>query len=82
MQANCNREGFNNKVNNVHAAIRIGILGNEQNDCGTPDSRVGFGGGSNVCGIDPNMAVGSAAGCGGDAGDKSMKATFGWIQVR
>ena len=82
LQPNCNREGFNNTVASSWAAVRIGIIANEQNNCGTPDSRIGFGGGGNVCGMDANTSVGNGAGCGGDAGNKNLKANFGWILVR
>ncbi|HAN30682.1 MAG TPA: hypothetical protein DCQ06_03710, partial [Myxococcales bacterium] len=83
LQKNCNREGFNNRTNlSNHAGIRIGILGNEQSDCSTPDSRIGFGARGDVGGIDKNMPVGSAASYGGDNGNKSVKADFGWIFVR
>ena len=52
----CNREGFN--VVGGHSDMgkaRIGILGNNENDCYTCDSRIGFGTGglhedSNTCG--------------------------------
>ncbi|XP_028416366.1 uncharacterized skeletal organic matrix protein 5-like [Dendronephthya gigantea] len=44
LQRNCNREGFNvNLRPDHHARIRLGIVGNEQNDCKTPDSFVGLG---------------------------------------
>ena len=57
---------------------RIGILSNNQYDCATCDSRIGFGTGglhddSNTCG---NEAVG-----GGDNGDKHIKA-MGYILVQ
>ena len=45
LQANCNKEGFN-VVNDKSSGIqkaRIGILGNNENDCYTCDSRIGFG---------------------------------------
>jgi hypothetical protein len=82
MQVNCNREGLNNWTQEGWAKVRIGILGNEQADCSSPDSRIGFGGAGNVCGIDPTMPAGSAAGCGGDTGEKSVKADWGFIFVR
>ena len=52
LQPNCNKEGFN--VNEGDRA-RIGILGNNENDCNSCDSRIGFGTGgypddSNTCG--------------------------------
>ena len=45
LQGNCNREGFNTKGTlSTRAKMRIGIIANEQNDCNSPDSRIGFGG--------------------------------------
>ena len=42
LQLNCNREGFNHDQV-VFGKARIGILGNNENDCDTCDSRIGFG---------------------------------------
>ncbi|KAL9954459.1 hypothetical protein ACROYT_G042000 [Oculina patagonica] len=44
LQTNCNKEGFN-AVGSAkgYSRARIGILGNNENDCKTPDSRIGFG---------------------------------------
>ena len=41
LQPHCNREGFNAYCGGPKA--RIGILGNNENDCGTCDSFIGFG---------------------------------------
>ena len=38
MQPYCNSEGFNSL-----GRVRIGILGNNENDCNTPDTFVGVG---------------------------------------
>ena len=38
LQDNCNQQGFN-----VLSKARIGIVANNENDCATPDSAVGFG---------------------------------------
>lgn len=81
LQVNCNKEGFNNVVIIDWARVRIGILGNEQNDCGSPDSRIGLGGGGSVCNIDPNGSTGGAAGCGGDIGNFTAYG-FGYVLVR
>ena len=46
LQKNCNREGFNVKpsgAENDAAVTRIGILGNDGNNCGSCNSRIGFG---------------------------------------
>ena len=65
IQANCNREGFNVMTdnNNDWPKARIGILGNNENDCKTCDSRIGFGTGggsdkSNTCGNEAHMVYG------------------------
>ena len=55
LQRNCNREGFNLKSPNYHSEARIGIISNQENDCASPDSRIGFGtggypNGHNTCG--------------------------------
>ena len=80
MQANCNTQGFNAVGNNNFggAKARIGIVGNQENDCNTCDSRIGFGTGgahddSNTCG---NEATHSP-----DNGDKHIKA-MGYILVQ
>ena len=75
----CNKEGFNIVGPNADSPrARIGIVANEQNDCNSPDSRIGFGTGglhddSNTCG---NEAM-----YGGDNGDKHIKA-MGYILVQ
>ena len=43
LQANCSREGFNPSCTSHHRRVRIGILGNNEADCRTCDSLLGFG---------------------------------------
>ena len=81
LQTGCNREGFNAAASqSVSAKARIGILGNDQGDCATCDSRIGFGTGghtddSNTCGDNtPN-------GFTSDNGGKNIKA-MGYILVQ
>ena len=55
LQTNCNKEGFNVLCGGSNSKARIGIVANNQDDCRTCDSRIGFGtGGSpdyfNTCG--------------------------------
>ena len=56
LQSYCDQEGFNVKCDGPgRPKARIGILGNNENDCSTCDSRIGFGTGgkhddSNTCG--------------------------------
>ena len=47
LQMNCNKEGFNAYASNV-AKARIGILGNNENNCLTCDSFIGFGTGGRI----------------------------------
>ncbi|PFX28257.1 Neurogenic locus notch-like protein 3 [Stylophora pistillata] len=78
LQRNCNLEGFNVFGTSFgHSRTRIGILGNNEGDCGNCDSRLGFGTGgahdnSNTCGNDAKY--------GGDNGDKNTK-TMGYVLV-
>ena len=56
LQTNCNKEGFNVLCDGSSPSkARIGIVANNQDDCGSCDSRIGFGTGgfpdsSNTCG--------------------------------
>ena len=43
LQNNCGRQGFNAASSNRYARVRIGIIGNNENDCRTPDTLLGFG---------------------------------------
>lgn len=80
LQPNCNQEGFNVAPAGGNAVkVRIGIVGNEQGDCSSPDSGLGLGGGGGSC--TPMVSVGNAAGCGGDAGNV-VKAAVGFLFVR
>lgn len=56
LQMNCNMEGFNSRCFwSPNSRVRIGFAANNQADCWTCDSRIGFGSGgspddSNTCG--------------------------------
>ena len=76
LQTNCNKEGFNTACNSCKA--RIGILGNNENDCYGCDSRIGFGAkghpdDSNTCGNEASWYP--------DNGDRHIKA-MGYILVQ
>ncbi|KAM7445026.1 hypothetical protein ABFA07_006413 [Porites harrisoni] len=86
LQINCNREGFNansdsqtdSEGEDLIVKARIGILGNNEDECISCDSRIGFGTGgphddSNTCG---NEAMYK-----GDNRDKHIKA-MGYILVQ
>ncbi|XP_020614395.1 uncharacterized skeletal organic matrix protein 5-like isoform X1 [Orbicella faveolata] len=81
LQTNCNKEGFNAAGSAQGSSkARIGFLGNNGNDCFTPDSRIGFGTGgyhddSNTCGNEAKDHSSS------DNGGKHIKA-MGYILVQ
>ena len=85
LQRNCNRDGFNAVCTTKGASkARIGFLGNNEHDCATCDSRIGFGTGgsygnvqddSNTCG---NEAFNHPS---SDNGGKHIKA-MGYIMVQ
>ena len=79
LQPNCNMEGFNCKseISN-NGKARIGFLGNNEKDCATSDSRIGFGTGGKH---DYSNTCGNEASFGGDNGDKHIKA-MGYILVQ
>ena len=44
LQKNCNKEGFNSRGSYpFRREARIGIVSNEQEECNSPDSTIGFG---------------------------------------
>ena len=43
LQPNCSEEGFNPSCTAQHRRVRIGILGNNEADCTSCDSLLGFG---------------------------------------
>ncbi|XP_044167589.1 uncharacterized skeletal organic matrix protein 5-like [Acropora millepora] len=79
LQRNCNKQGFNVMSGRRSTSkARIGFIANNENDCITCDSRIGFGTGgypddSNTCG---NVALHDP-----DNGDKRIKA-MGYILVQ
>ncbi|KAL9953954.1 hypothetical protein ACROYT_G041436 [Oculina patagonica] len=76
LQRNCNKEGFNAVCSHKGAnKARIGFIGNNENDCYTCDSQIGFGlrGAYTSCGNFANH--------GGDNGNKVIKA-MGYILVQ
>jgi len=85
LQLNCNAEGFNTPYN--YAKARIGIQANQENNCGSCDSVIGFGLGSFTCGVSP-VSVGAGWGCcspcqdiNGNDCSTGSKAAYGWIFV-
>ena len=79
LQTNCNKEGFNVvSPTTSQTKARIGIISNQEDDCNTCDSRIGFGTGgthddSNTCGNEATYSP--------DNGNKHIKA-MGYILVQ
>ncbi len=88
LQSYCRREGFNVAGDSGYARVRIGIIGNDRNNCDYGESFIGFGGASRcISGTDStigNTAPHSVNTCGAGAGDNGGKNTkvFGYILVR
>ena len=79
LQRKCNKEGFNAVERSFATSIaRIGIISNQQNDCGSCDSRIGFGTGGKD---DDNNTCGNEATRSPDNKDKHIKA-MGYILVQ
>ena len=79
LQSNCNKEGFNSVGDNsAHSKARIGIVGNQENDCSSCDSRIGFGTGGH---FDDTNTCGNEATFLPDNWDKHIKA-MGYILIQ
>ena len=80
LQLNCNKEGFNvRSFRYDRSKARIGIISNNERDCGSADSRIGFGTGGSpsnelTCGNRARFAD-------DDNGDKFITA-MGYILVQ
>ena len=79
LQPHCQLEGIN--VSGGSTAIRVGILGNNENDCGSVDSWIGVGGKATICGIVDQPVAGNVACWGPDNGDRAL-ATITTLLVR
>ena len=79
LQRNCNREGFNAQCGHkANAKARIGILSNNENNCKSCDSRIGFGTAGKH---DDSNTCGNEAAYSPDNGTKHIKA-LGYILVQ
>ena len=76
LQRNCNREGFNSQS---YSKARIGIISNQENNCFTCDSRIGFGTGGFPSGND--NTCGNWASHSPDNGNRNIEA-MGYILVQ
>ena len=79
LQVHCNNEGFNTvSLLSQNSKARIGIISNEQNNCDSCDSRIGFGTGGDP---DDSNTCGNEAMWDPDNGNKHIKA-MGYIFVQ
>ena len=79
LQLNCNKEGFNAVgTASHHSKARIGYIANEQNNCHSCNSRIGFGTGGYP---DNSTTCGNVAAARPDNGDRYIKA-MGYILVQ
>ena len=79
LQVNCSKEGFNARsTSQGFARARIGILGNNENNCRSIDSGIGFG---TKGWRFQSITCGNKALHGGDNGDKHIEA-MGFIFVQ
>ena len=79
LQLNCNKEGFNAFCSRKGSSkVRIGIISNEEDNCGSCNSRIGFGTGGYP---EQKSSCGNEAKHSPDNGDKHIK-TMGYILVQ
>ncbi len=68
IQPNCDAEGFDAGLAAPYSRVRIGLIGNNEGDCSSPDSFMGIGGivgPGNGC-VGSTTSVGALSGCGLD----------------
>ena len=79
LQLNCNKEGFNAVGGDPRQSkARIGMIGNNEKDCNSCNSRIGFGTGGHP---DNSNSCGNEARWSPDNGEKHIKA-MGYILVQ
>ena len=90
LQPNCNKEGFNARANEGYLRSRIGIFANDETECKTCESWLGFGCGYYPNGISQKMvfSCGNISPFNDDDDDnpaytsKNILAVFGYIFVQ
>ena len=79
LQENCNKEGFNAvSAKPRYSKARIGIINNNEDNCGSCNSKIGFGTGGRP---DESNSCGNVAKSYPDNGNKHIK-TIGYILVQ
>ena len=86
LQQHCNKEGFNINTPghyspNAHLKVRIGIIANNQNDCNSCDSCIGFGTLVRGCDGETRKTTCGNIGICGQLDNKNT-AAFGYIFVQ
>lgn len=83
LQLSCNREGFNVRGDGNELKLRLGIVANQEGNCLTPESFIGFG--SNMVSLcNPEVqpiSSGNFAACFSDNGKRSVP-VFGYILIK
>lgn len=84
LQRYCDQEGVNIATTRGIKFARIGIISNNENECESPDSYIGFGlNPKQGCARSlPSIVCGNYATCGSDNGDGKAIATMGYILVK
>lgn len=88
VQGYCNAAGVN--LTSAYAHTRLGLVGNNENDCSSPESYIGIGNNgiiTNACGANTQQAaVGSSASCNAAGapfvGGDGYSLAFAWVFVR
>ena len=78
LQQGCNKEGFNVVGSLRNSKARVGYIANNENDCGSCDSRIGFGTGGYP---ENSITCGNVAAHFPDNGDRNITA-MGYILVQ
>ncbi|MCO4762789.1 MAG: hypothetical protein KC502_14845 [Myxococcales bacterium] len=81
LQRSCHAEGISAGQLSKIARVRIGILGNNENDCVTSDSWLGMGANDLICGGKKAVFSGNVACYGADKGNRTTAAAT-WVYVR
>jgi len=79
IEPNCNAEGIEPGSLGAPARVRFGIVGNNEPDCDSSDSFMGFGGFVSSCSA-PVLSVGASSGIG--CGPDTNVPAFGYVFVR
>lgn len=84
LQPFCGRERFSNFGDDCETCsqVRIGILGNNEDECVNPDSFIGFGGKNNLTGVDCDLTLTVSVGHGRSCGEVKNLPVFGYVMVR